>query len=204
MGHYTESDNIRKYWDDRYIEWDKNPAIHVIQGKYAWFDARFDHILKPVIQGERVLEFGCGNAMYSVPMLRRYSLYYGVDVSPKAIEIAHRYHDNPRTNIQLIEPNQVLPFPAQFFDCVFTITVLQHQPISFRLAMIEELKRVLRPNGVYIGLEWADRHSASWDMPPIEEDDWCKAWRPFVIERDIPPEHPDWRSDNVWVARQPR
>jgi len=53
---------------------------------------------------------------------------------------------------------------------------------------------------MYVGLEMQGNTQA-FDMPPMPEDDWRKAWEPFTIRHDVPKEHPEWAQDNVWVAR---
>lgn len=201
MTHYTPDDNPISYWNKRHEAWDESPDIDIFKAKDAWFSVRFAHLLPERYLGERVLDFGSGCGMYSVPLLRRFDSYFGVDTSKKAVEIANRYFGNSRTFFDhLYKWPMRLPLGDDEFDCVISITCLQHLPIDWRIAAIDEIKRVLKPEGKYVGLEWADRYSASYDMPPIEEDDWRKAWLPLVIERDIPLDHPDWRADNIWTT----
>lgn len=202
MPHYTEKDDIRKYWDDRYVEWDKHPDEAALRGKDAWFEERFTHLLgAPRASLDGVLDFGCGNGMYSEALLRRYGWYAGVDVSAKALHIARRYFpESIRRVYRLLGAGPTnIPWPDETFDCVVSITVLQHLPVSMRLAAIAELKRVLRPGGVYVGLEMMGNTQA-FDMPPMPEGEWLEAWLPLRVTRDIPAAHPEWAADNVWFS----
>lgn len=206
---YTESDDISLYWENRYQEWLKNPDWGIFELKDKWFESRFSHIIPKRTPIGMVLEVGCGNAMYSVPLLRRFESYVGLDTSPTAIKIADLYFNTDYSDSQrkrllmLINRDEEWFTPmAPLFDCVISITVLQHQPIAYRLAMIENIKRLLKPGGLYIGLEWNGAETQARDMPPFPKEDWIKAWEPMRIVQDIPSEHPDWESDHVWVSRK--
>jgi len=48
-----------------------------------------------------------------------------------------------------------LPFPNNFFDKIYSISVLQHIPSEeFRLQFLREIKRILRPGGLLILRVW--------------------------------------------------
>lgn len=213
---YDETDAIANYWDVRFADWLKNPDWGAYPHKQAWFNERFGHLL-PRRQSEvaggrqpigRVLDYGCGVGLYAVPLIERFQTYVGFDTSPVALETARIYYKQfpdlikrMYFNIYTGEPGQWQMGMRSEYDLIISITVLQHQPIPYRLAMIENIKGLLKPGGMYIGLEWADAYSQAYDMPPIPEAEWRDAWLPLIIERDIPAEHPEWRADNVWVAR---
>jgi len=202
--HYTVDDNPIAYWDARHVKWDESPDIAIFKAKDAWFEARFSHILPQERLGTRVLDFGSGCGMYSVPLLRRFDSYFGVDTSRKAVEIANRYFGNAQTFFDhLYRWPMRLPYGDEKFDCAISITCLQHMPIDWRLAAIDEIKRVLQPGGRYIGLEWIGQ-TAAWDMPPMDEGEWIEAWKPLRIVPDLPSEHPDYHADHVWLAELPK
>lgn len=210
---YDRSD-IVKYWDDQYIRWDSELSEEAKQahfaGKDAWFEERFAHILpRPNWPRGSVLDYGCGNAQYSWALMRRFRDYLGVDTSAKAIEIAYKYHppivyspDGPTRQYVLLPDQLRLTGASGAFDCVVTITVLQHQPVENRKHLIEFFKTVLKPGGIYVGLEMQGNTQA-WDMPPFPVEEWREAWRPIELTFDDPPEHPGWSMDNVWYGRKP-
>lgn len=48
---------------------------------------------------------------------------------------------------------QELPFPDNFFDTIWTGSVLSHIPIKDKIKVVNEFKRVLKPTGFYLGIE---------------------------------------------------
>ncbi len=212
MGHYTEDNGITDYWDSQYVAWDRNtPEVlkrAIFDSKDQWFETRFAHILPrrlPTGREDRVLDYGSGNSMFAPALLRRFENYDGLDTSPKAIEIAGRYFGPERVGwrVQLIERADDIPFSDNTFDCVVTITVIQHQPIPKRLSTIAEIKRVLKPGGLYLGMEWVDSTTAAWDMPPQDTNEWLEAWKPIELTFDDPPEYPTWKENHVWYGYKP-
>jgi SAM-dependent methyltransferase len=211
--YYDETDDIAAYWSKRYVNWYKNPQWHVLAGKAQWFEIRFAHLLPPISDHPTgsVLDYGCGNAMYALPLLNHFENYTGFDTSETALEIAVDYYSHI-VNPPLIPGNKIsLVYydgdPGAFshitgpYDLVVSITVLQHQPASFRLAMIENIKSLLKPGGRYIGLEWNEISTGAYDMPGFSKQAWIDAWKPLEIAHDIPAEHPDWAEDHVWYTR---
>lgn len=193
---------ITDYWEKRYKVWAQSPNLNIFRQKDEWFETRFAHILPNKHLGDCVLDFGCGNAMYSPALLRRYRFYYGVDTSPTSLDIARKYIGeslSPYWAVGRYEQGDPLPFGNDFFDCVISITVLQHLPVPLRVFYIEEIKRVLKPSGIYVGLEM--NHGQAADMPNMQIADWKRAWWPIDIQQDLPASHPDWWDDNVWVGR---
>lgn len=212
--YYDESDDIRNYWDLRHYDWAENPNWPIIKEKQDWFNERFEHLLPPKYsetgrgQIGRVLDYGCGCGLYAGPLVDRFETYVGFDTSKSALEIAREYYKNYPDllrhmyfNLYDGEPGKWQSGMQAEYNLVISITVLQHQPVPYRLAMIDNIKSLIKPGGMYIGLEWVG-HSEAYDMPPVDEDVWRKAWEPMRIERDNPSDHPKWIEDNVWLARK--
>jgi len=212
--YYDAGDNIRGYWDARHAAWAENPNWSTIQEKQDWFNVRFEHLLPPSFSKTgrprigKVLDYGCGCGLYAAPLVDRFWTYVGFDTSTAALKIAREYYKQFPSLLKDMYFNEYSGEPGQWqagmreeYNLVVSITVLQHQPLEYRRAMIENIKTLLKPGGMYIGLEWAG-HSEAYDMPPMAEDEWRKAWEPLVIERDNPADHPRWIEDNVWVARK--
>lgn len=108
-------------------------------GGYAW-------------EGERVLDLGCANGRFFEVLRNKNIDYFGVDVSEKLIEIAKKNY--PETKFQTANALN-LPFPANFFDKVYSLSVLHHIPSEeFRLHFLKEVKRVLKPEGLLILRVW--------------------------------------------------
>jgi len=210
MGDYYETEEVTGYWNARHLTWDQEMSpearASLFTYKKNWFNERFEHIL-PLTQFPegKVLDYGCGCGMYSVPLRQRFEKYYGVDTSAAALGIALRHFGLDSQNSFRLLPRQgaALPFPNGFFDCVVSITVLQHLPVDVRIATIQEIKRVLKPNGGYLGLEMIG-DTAAFDMPAMSEEEWHSAWSPLKLVFDIPPKHPEWAADNVWYSEGAR
>lgn len=78
--------------------------------------------------------------------------YFGIDFSEKLIEIAKKNYSNG--NFQVADALK-LPFPANFFDKVYSISVLHNIPSrEFQLQYLKEAKRVLKPEGLLILRVW--------------------------------------------------
>jgi len=213
---YGVGDDITGYWERNYQQWlaVPEPDWQIFDAKDQWFETRFEHLLPPRQElGGRFpigacLDWGCGNAMFARPLLRRFQSYYGFDTSQTAIQIAKRYwtEHKPPSDLWLEHytgrPGNYGRTMGKQFDLVMSITVLQHQPLPYRLAMIQNIKQLLRPTGMYLGLEWIGDTKA-YDMPPMSEEVWRAAWWPWELTFDNPPEHPDWAANNVWTAALP-
>lgn len=219
MSVYGEDDNITAYWERNYQIWQAAPEWGTFTAKQAWFRERFEHLLPPPAGLKSawpvgsVLDYGCGNAMYAVPLLERFESYQGFDTSRTATQIAASWYHRERPDLvdrmeidfYYGEPGYYAerhPWLKAKFDLVMSITVLQHQPLAQRLHMIDDIKKMLKPRGMYLGLEWIGGTQA-YDMPPMSEEVWRAAWHPWVLTFDVPPEHPDWAANNVWTARLP-
>ena len=104
--------------------------------------------LASMVEGERVVEIGCGNGRY----LERIDGCIGLDLSPGMLAAARgRVPGRP-----LVQGDaQALPFPDASFDTVLAPMMLYHVPDRAQAA--HEMRRVLRPGGVAIATTNSDR-----------------------------------------------
>ena len=129
----------------------------------SYFDAldRFDMkfartmwIYDNVRRGTSLLDLGCGEGLLA--LLKRKDVYLaGIDLSPELVEMATRNgYDAARVG-QLTE----LPFEDGSFDYVVSLDVFGHVDFADKDALLAEIKRVLRPDGVTMhGIESLDRN----------------------------------------------
>jgi ubiquinone/menaquinone biosynthesis C-methylase UbiE len=127
----------------------------------SYFDAidRFDMkfartmwIYDNVRRGSSLLDLGCGEGQLA--LLKRKDVYLaGIDLSPELVEMARRNgYDEARVG-QLAE----LPFADDSFDYVVSLDVFGHVDFADKDALLAEIKRVLRPDGVTMhGIESLD------------------------------------------------
>lgn len=101
----------------------------------------------------KLLDFGCGVGS-SVGMMKKYfpnAEIFGVDVSEKSIEIAQsRFGDFAQ--IQTYD-GEILPYNSETFDIIFAACVFHHIPQQYYQAIFQEIKRVLKPNGIFVIFE---------------------------------------------------
>jgi SAM-dependent methyltransferase len=95
------------------------------------------------LPGARVLDIGCGTAIYSKPLARHTRAnVVGVDVT---VSLLHRARHASPGNLRFAAGDaSELPFPAESFDAVVGNAVLHHLPLE---RAVPELIRVLKPGG---------------------------------------------------------
>lgn len=95
------------------------------------------------------LDFGCGswtNFTYYISEVTN-SMTIGVDIGHLQEDAGHvRFVQNSVDQLE---------FPSNFFDRVFSVSVLEHVPIDKRGSVLSELFRVLRPGGLAVlTIDW--------------------------------------------------
>lgn len=105
-------------------------------------------------EGEKVLDSGCANGRLFEILQDKNADYYGVDISEKLVAIAKKNYFGTRAKFQVVDSLN-LPFPGNFFDNVYSISVLHHIPSrKFQLQYLKEARRVLKPEGFLIIRVW--------------------------------------------------
>lgn len=109
-------------------------------------------------EGQRVLDFGCGNGRLFELFKGKNIAYTGIDQSGGLIARARTRHaeDVVSGAARFIEmTDETLPFPDASFDCVFSIAAVHHIPSAEkRDALMRELRRVLVPRGTLVITVW--------------------------------------------------
>ena len=117
--------------------------------------ARTMWIYDNVRPGSSVLDLGCGAGMLAL-LKRKGVTLTGVDLSPDCSLAAQRNGYDFTATTELSK----LPFPENSFDYVVSLDVLGHIGFEEKDAVLSEVKRVLRPDGVTMhGIECTD-HAA--------------------------------------------
>ena len=93
-----------------------------------------------------LLDVGCGIANAHKPLVNRVGKLSGVDVSSESIAVAQQ--KNPGIRYDVFDGTH-LPFANGSFDAAFAVNVFHHVPIAQRGALIDEIRRVLRPGGLF-------------------------------------------------------
>ncbi|WP_414336250.1 class I SAM-dependent methyltransferase, partial [Synechococcus sp. H55.2] len=99
------------------------------------------------------LEVGIGTGRIALPLIRRGCPYTGIDISERMLAVLRRKIEQslgqmpPQVHLQMADATQ-LPYGDRCFDVVITVHVL-HLIREWQQA-IAEIRRVLKPSGVYL------------------------------------------------------
>ena len=102
--------------------------------------------------GQTALDFGCGSGTYTIPtakLVGEDGLVYALDIDKTALEKVERKAKlEGLKNILTIDSSagEAIPLKNESLDHVFLIDVLQD--IAAKSALLDEVRRVLKPNGV--------------------------------------------------------
>lgn len=109
------------------------------------------------VAGCDVLDIGSGLGAIDVLLAQDYAArsIVGIDIEPPLIDHSVRRAAQAgladRVRFQLVEPGP-LPFAGESFDLVFSKDAIIH--IGEKAALYEDVLRVLRPGGAFVGSDW--------------------------------------------------
>lgn len=146
--------------------------------------------LLPDIPGLRVLEVGCGEGVTSVEIAHRGLSVVGIDLSPKALEVASRRAAVNDVQVDFrvgnIEQDEL---PCEEFDVVLCENILHHVVPGLSLVM-ERLEKALKPGGLFIARE------------PVAYAGWLKAIRRIVpVKVEATPDEQPLRESEFAIVR---
>jgi SAM-dependent methyltransferase len=112
---------------------------------------------RPLTEGSRVLDFGCGWGRILRFFLRDVSPggLFGVDISVLGIETARS--TDPHCTYLMVDPGGSLPFEDATFDLVYAMSVFSHLPEDLHLSRLEEMVRVLKHGGILVATTLSPR-----------------------------------------------
>jgi ubiquinone/menaquinone biosynthesis C-methylase UbiE len=108
--------------------------------------------------GEAVLDVGCGTGTLAIAAKRRVGptgTVHGIDASSEMLARAEK--KARRAGVEVVLRNakaQALPFPDAQFDVVLTTVMLHHLPRKARAQCAAEMRRVLKPGGRVLAVEF--------------------------------------------------
>lgn len=97
--------------------------------------------------GKKVLEVGVGAGTDFVQWVRAGAQAYGVDLTQEAIDNVSerlRVYGLQAADLRVADA-EALPYPAEFFDCVYSWGVIHHSPDTEQC--LREIIRVAKPGG---------------------------------------------------------
>lgn len=123
---------------------------------YCW--EGLEQFAKYADDGDRILDFGCGNGRLFSLFRQKNISYIGVDQSGGLIDRAREKfagdeHAGKAEFVRL--EGRGLPFLDASFDCAFAIASLHHIPsVLERERVLAEFRRVLKPGGRAVITAW--------------------------------------------------
>jgi SAM-dependent methyltransferase len=117
-----------------------------IQSK--WHHDKFRRIIAEIGKTGRHLDFGCGPGTL-IGLLDQEVRAVGLDIAAPQIEYARERYGGPNKEF-LEQPGPQTSFPAQSFDTISCIEVMEHLPRELSLDIARESKRLLRDGGKFI------------------------------------------------------
>lgn len=163
------------------------------------------------VAGAKALEIGCGAGRMTAFLATRIDHVVAVDVSTEMIDLA-RARLEAVTNVELHATNgeDLAVFAADTFDFVLSYIVFQHVPKSIVQTYFQEIRRVLRPGGVFRG-QLARITDPAYRPPGNEDTFTMRSWSQEEVDGLLA----DWSkaeldvlritpsTEHIWVTAEP-
>jgi len=120
--------------------------------KNFWGDLAF--IADYASDGDKILDYGCGNGRLLEILKDKKIKYVGVDVSGKLISLAKEKYPEHEASFSKISSLASLAFPDNFFNGIFSVAVFHHFPKEHAEKIARELYRITKPGGIVIITAW--------------------------------------------------
>ena len=103
------------------------------------------------VQGERVLDIGCGTGEYMDIMAKMGGVVSGQDISPDCANVALKRlkEKEVNTDIKVGDATKLL-FADNYFDAVFSADFFEHITLDQKNKVVSEAYRVLKPGGIFV------------------------------------------------------
>jgi ubiquinone/menaquinone biosynthesis C-methylase UbiE len=111
-------------------------------------------------RGEDILDAGCGTGTLAIALKARLGAgrSSGIDASPEMIAVAKDKAARTGADVDFrIAAVEALPYPDASFDLVTSSLMLHHLPVDAKRNGLREIRRVLKPGGRFVALDFAAR-----------------------------------------------
>lgn len=151
----TETATAHRAWNDRWQTTD---------GRADWLDPDQDVLdTIPLLQERgvrRVLDLGCGVGRHALALAKAGFETFGMDGSESGLEFARQAASESDLAIQFaLGAMTDLPYDDASFDYVLAFNVIYHGDPSVVDRAISEVKRILKPGGLFHGTMLSQRNA---------------------------------------------
>ena len=157
-------------------------AVPFDQTRFCYWNA-VKNFLDGLSSYSIVLDNGCGNGKYL--QYRKDLIFMGNDMCSGLLEIAKKKADVTRSN------GMSLPYRTDTFDAIICVAVFHHlSVVSRRHQFIQEMIRVLKPNGKLLVTVWAyeqpdNKRFKKWNVQTNGDAmiPWCDKSQNIISQR---------------------
>lgn len=139
---------------------------------------------------KKVLDLGCGTGRHLVFLAKKGFDVYGFDVAEEGVKIAKNWlkEEGQKADFKIGSIYKRLPYPDNFFDAMISISAIHHGKIEEIRKTIEEIKRILKPDGlIFINLRKRKIREYDPKNPIIEKYGKQKATYKMIAPRTYMP-----------------
>jgi SAM-dependent methyltransferase len=121
------------------------------------------------------VDLGCGGGRYLGHTAEYFKQVIGVDFSSNNIARAKRYTDSIGIKNVLLYHTSLADMPDVMSDSVdfaYSVAVFMHMPDEIRKMSLQELRRILKPDGRAVLLEITSMEEGAFDCPNLTPLEW--------------------------------
>ncbi len=98
-----------------------------------------------------IADFGCGDGLMASYIANYFpqAKIHGIDPSPESIKVAQQKYPHFHFTINSDQKSD-LDFDDNYFDIIYSAGTFHHIPFKYHEGYIQEIHRILKPNGIFI------------------------------------------------------
>lgn len=139
---------------------DHRGYLEVGQRSWRSIEQLLEEIGRPADTFDSILDYGCGSGRVARVIPKNTSrgprTITAIDIDATAIAWCARHL--PGIQFLAVPPNPPTPLPDAAFDLIFAVSVFTHLDETMQFAILDEMRRLLRPDGVLVASVQGDYH----------------------------------------------